>query len=59
VSGRANTVLQPVVLARYSVRPEDGMMMLFPSAMPPKVLVHRGELQRVSIAFDLRKEPFP
>ena len=57
--GRANTFLQPVVSARYSVRPESGMMVLFPSYMPHMVFPHRGARQRISIAFNLRKEPFP
>jgi uncharacterized protein (TIGR02466 family) len=57
--GRANTFLQPVVPARYSVRPESGMMVLFPSYMPHMVFPHRGGRQRISIAFNLRKEPFP
>ena len=57
--GRANTFLQPVVPARYSVRAEAGMMVLFPSYMPHMVFPHQGERQRISIAFNLRKEPFP
>ena len=57
--GRANTFLQPVVPARYSLRPEAGMMVLFPSYVPHMVFPHRGERQRISIAFNLRKEPFP
>ena len=57
--GRANTFLQPVVPARYSVRPRPGMMVLFPSYMPHMVFPHRGERLRISIAFNLRKEPFP
>jgi hypothetical protein len=57
--GRANTFLQPVVPARYSVRPEPGMMVLFPSYMPHMVFPHQGPRQRISIAFNLRKEPFP
>ena len=57
--GRANTFLQPVVPARYSVRPQPGMMVLFPSYMPHMVFPHQGGRQRISIAFNLRKEPFP
>ena len=57
--GRANTFLQPVVPARYSIRPEPGMMVLFPSYVPHMVFPHQGERQRISIAFNLRKEPFP
>jgi Putative 2OG-Fe(II) oxygenase len=57
--GRANTFLQPVVPARYTVRAEPGAMVLFPSYIPHMVFPHRGERQRISIAFNLRKEPFP
>jgi Putative 2OG-Fe(II) oxygenase len=35
------------------------MMVLFPSYMPHMVFPHRGGRQRISIAFNLRKEPFP
>jgi uncharacterized protein (TIGR02466 family) len=57
--GRANTFLQPVIPATYSVRPQPGMMVLFPSYMPHMVFPHQGERQRISIAFNLRKDPFP
>ena len=33
------------------------MMVLF--HLPHAVLAHRGVSQRISIAFNLRKEPFP
>jgi len=39
--------------------PERGLMILFPSYVPHAVLPHRGGGQRISIAFNLRKEPFP
>jgi uncharacterized protein (TIGR02466 family) len=57
--GRANTFLQPVVPGRYSVRPKPGMMILFPSYIPHMVFPHQGARQRISIAFNLRKDPFP
>jgi uncharacterized protein (TIGR02466 family) len=56
---RANTFLQPIVPNRQSVRPEAGMMVLFPGYVPHMVLPHQGERLRISIAFNLRKEPFP
>ena len=43
----------------YTVRPEPGLMVLFPSYMPHMVLPHQGGRERVSIAFNLRKEPYP
>ena len=57
--GRANTFLQPALPATYLVRPAPGMMVLFPSYMPHMVFPHQGERERISIAFNLRKEPFP
>ena len=35
------------------------MMVLFPSYLPHAVLAHQGVRRRISIAFNLRKEPFP
>ena len=57
--GRANTFLQPVLPSRHSVRPVPGLMVLFPSYMPHMVFPHQGERERISIAFNLRKEPYP
>jgi uncharacterized protein (TIGR02466 family) len=57
--GRANTFLQPMVNSSYTIRPEPGLMVLFPSYMPHMVLPHQGERERISIAFNLRKEPYP
>jgi hypothetical protein len=34
-------------------------MILFPSYVPHDVLPHRGDCPRISIAFNVRKEPFP
>lgn len=41
------------------VRPEAGRMVLFPAYLPHMVFPHRGKRPRISIAFNLRKEPFP
>jgi uncharacterized protein (TIGR02466 family) len=57
--GRANTFLQPMLPSSYLVRPEPGLMVLFPSYMPHMVFPHQGEQERISIAFNLRKEPYP
>jgi hypothetical protein len=35
------------------------MMMLFPSYVPHMAFPHRGARERISISFNLRKEPFP
>jgi hypothetical protein len=39
-------------------RPDPGLMILFPSYVPHAVLPHRGDRERISIAFNVRKEPF-
>jgi uncharacterized protein (TIGR02466 family) len=41
------------------IKPEPGLMILFPSYVPHGVLPHRGDRERISIAFNVRKEPFP
>jgi uncharacterized protein (TIGR02466 family) len=57
--GRANTFLPPFVPSSILVRPEPGLMVLFPSYLPHTVLPHEGTRPRISIAFNLRKEPYP
>jgi uncharacterized protein (TIGR02466 family) len=57
--GRANTFLPPFVPTSITLRPEPGMMILFPSYVPHMVYAHRGRQPRISIAFNLRKEPYP
>jgi hypothetical protein len=39
--------------------PEPGLMVLFPSYIPHMVNPHKGAETRISIAFNLRKDPFP
>jgi uncharacterized protein (TIGR02466 family) len=57
--GRANTFLPPQVPSSVTQRPELGLMILFPSYVPHMVYAHRGKTPRISIAFNLRREPFP
>ena len=57
--GRANTFLPPLVPSSFLIRPEPGLMVLFPSYLPHMVFAHGGARPRISIAFNLRKEPFP
>ena len=57
--GRANIFLPPLVPSAFMQRPEAGLMILFPSYLPHMVYAHRGSRPRISIAFNLRKEPFP
>jgi hypothetical protein len=37
----------------------DGMMVLFPSYLMHAVLSHQGQRPRVSIALNLRSDPYP
>ena len=48
-----------LVPARFFIRPEPGKMVLFPSYLLHMVFAHQGKRPRISIAFNLRKEPFP
>ena len=57
--GRANTFLPQTVPISILIRPEPGLMILFPSYLPHMVFPHQGTRPRISIAFNLRKEPFP
>jgi len=57
--GRANTFLPQTIPLSVLVRPEPGLMILFPSYLPHMVFPHNGTRPRISIAFNLRKEPFP
>ena len=49
----------PSIPSRTYVRPRPGLMVLFPSYVPHMVFPHEGASERISIAFNLRKEPFP
>lgn len=57
--GRANTFLPQLAGTNALQRPEPGLMILFPSYVPHMVFAHRGSRPRISIAFNVRKEPFP
>jgi putative 2-oxoglutarate-Fe(II)-dependent oxygenase superfamily protein len=50
--------LQPALPPNYLVRPAPGLMVLFPSYMPHMMFPHQGERKRISIAFNMRKEPY-
>ncbi len=39
--------------------PVPGLMVLFPSYLPHNVPPHRGDRPRISIAFNVRKDPYP
>ncbi len=41
------------------IRPQPGLMVLFPSYVPHMVFPHKGASPRISIGFNLRKDPYP
>jgi uncharacterized protein (TIGR02466 family) len=58
-TGRSTTFLPGVVPASIYINPKPGLMVLFPSYVPHMVFPHSGTGTRISIAFNLRNEPFP
>jgi uncharacterized protein (TIGR02466 family) len=56
---RSDVFLPGVAPSSFSIRPEPGLMVLFPSYIAHMVFPHAGEMPRISIAFNLRREPFP
>lgn len=54
-----STFFPGLIRTSVFVHPEPGMMILFPSYVPHMVFAHRGDQPRISIAFNLRKEPYP
>ena len=56
---RTNIFFPELLSATVRIRPEPGLMVLFPSYVPHEVPPHRGARPRISVAFNVRKEPFP
>ncbi len=56
---RAGSFFPDLQSPSFRFRPEPGLMILFPSYVPHTVPPHQGDRPRISIAFNLRKEPFP
>jgi uncharacterized protein (TIGR02466 family) len=56
---RAVSFLPQAVRDSVFVHPKPGLMVLFPSYVPHMVVPHQGQGTRISIAFNLRKEPYP
>ncbi|MSP94749.1 MAG: hypothetical protein EXR00_05715 [Alphaproteobacteria bacterium] len=56
---RANLFLPALSNSGVLIKPEPGLMILFPSYVPHSVPPHQGDGARISIAFNVRKEPFP
>ncbi len=55
----SNTFFVNVLPDRKFVRPETGLMVLFPSFMQHSVEPYHGENPRISLAFNARKQPYP
>ena len=56
---RANLFFPELSTSNVLFRPDPGLMILFPSYVPHAVPPHRGPRERISIAFNIRREPFP
>lgn len=56
---RTNVFFPELSAADVQFKPHPGLMILFPSYLPHAVLPHQGARPRISIAFNVRKEPFP
>lgn len=57
--GRASTFLPYLLPDTLCINPKAGMLVLIPSYLNHAVLPHRGERPRVSIAINLRTDPYP
>jgi uncharacterized protein (TIGR02466 family) len=57
--GRQNTFLSPLLPDTFCINPSVGLVVLFPSYVGHAVLPHQGTGTRISIAMNLRREPFP
>jgi uncharacterized protein (TIGR02466 family) len=56
---RSSTFFPTALPPGIFIRPQPGLMILFPSYVPHMVMPHRGKKPRISIAFNFRKNPFP
>lgn len=56
---RSTTFFPTVLPPGIFIRPQPGLMIVFPSYVPHMVMPHRGRRPRISIAFNLRKNPYP
>jgi hypothetical protein len=57
-ASRSN-IFFPELSCRATFRPQPGLMLLFPGYVPHAVPPHRGERPRISVAFNVRRDPFP
>lgn len=57
--GLSNGFLPLLLPDTICITPNAGQMILFPSYLGHMVVPHKGTKSRISIAFNLRKDPFP
>jgi uncharacterized protein (TIGR02466 family) len=57
--GRSTTFLPHLSKSSIYINPRPGLIVLFPSYLPHTVFPHNGHGALISIAFNLRHEPFP
>jgi hypothetical protein len=55
---RTNIFFPELSTSNVLFKPEPGLMILFPSYVPHAVPPHRGDRERISVAFNVRREPF-
>jgi uncharacterized protein (TIGR02466 family) len=58
-ASRTNIFFPELSCQAITFRPQPGLMILFPGYVPHTVLPHRGGRPRISIAFNVRRDPFP
>jgi uncharacterized protein (TIGR02466 family) len=58
-AARTNLFFPELVASSITFKPEPGLMILFPSYVPHAVPPHSGDRPRISVAFNVRREPFP
>lgn len=56
---RTNSFFPNVLMSHVTARPVPGLMILFPGYLQHGVQPHRSDRPRISVAFNIRKEPFP
>jgi uncharacterized protein (TIGR02466 family) len=56
---RTNIFFPQLLASNVMIRPAPGLMVLFPSYLQHGVTPHGSDRPRISIAFNVRKEPFP
>lgn len=56
---RTNIFFPELSASNIALKPAPGLMVLFPSYVPHAVPPHQGDRPRISIAFNVRRNPFP